>query len=154
MVTFRIPKNKNANKGAGAEKATQEFLEGWAEGHQDREVHRLVDSKQAGRIIKAAVADFDFYGSGRFGLIEVKETEHPHRIDRSRVTQLAAMRKRAQCGGVCILLVYHSTIQLWRAIPVAWLAKHGDKGSWNLSEFPLHPTVGEALGSAALEVFE
>lgn len=154
MVTFRIPKNKNADKGADAEKAVQAFLTEWAAGWRSREFNRLIDSKAAGRLIKSAPADFDFYASGGYGLIEVKATEHNYRIDRSRVTQLASMRKRAQCGGTCVLLVSHSTINGWRAVPVEWLANNGDKGSWNLTEFPLTASPGHALQLAAPGVFE
>lgn len=156
MATFKRA-NKFANRGKKSEDAVNGFLSKWHQ-HPNREFNRLVDSKAAGRIIKAAAADFEYFtgeipAAPRYGLIEVKETEHDYRLARAKVPQLARMRKRSNCGGLCVVLVHHSGTGKWRAANVEWLAENGDKGSWNLSAFPSFDKPGEALISAAQEVF-
>lgn len=138
------------NRGVFAEKKVKDYLEEWQAGDTRREFSRLTDSKAAGRIIKAAKADFEYFSHPLgtlcvHGLIEVKETEHEYRIARDKVSQLPGLRKREKCGGRSAVLVYHSTIKVWRVAGVEYLAKNGDKGSWNLSEHPLFLTCGEAL---------
>lgn len=149
MVTFKKT-NSFANRGQVAEEAVQKYLTAWAASHPLREFSRLVDAKAAGRTIKAAAADFEFYSaehSGEFGLIEVKQTEHTYRLERSKVPQLPRLRKRANCGGTCLVLVLHSTLNRWRVVSAEELASTGDKGSWNLSLHPLFMTAEGALGS-------
>ncbi len=155
MVTFKRSKSKNADRGKGAEDAVHKFLQSWCD--VANESNRLVDTKAAGRIIKAAPADFDYYSQQRlgtfFGLIEVKETEHEYRLARDKVPQLPAMRKRAHCGGLCFVVVHHSTLKIWRALDVEWMENHGDKGSWDLRGMPSFATPAEALAHTAPEVF-
>jgi hypothetical protein len=128
----------------------------------DREFNRLVDSKAAGRIIKAAAADFEFFVNdfddqyslqAHHGLIEAKETEHEFRIARPKITQLPAMRRRRLSGGRCFVVVYHSTIKRYRAVSVRWLDTNGDKGSWNLERIPAFDTPIEALNWAGSGLF-
>jgi hypothetical protein len=156
--------NVFADRGEVAEKATQRALTDWAQ-HPHHEFNRMVDSKAAGRTIKAAAADFEFFCKVEdcgprgdttltfHGLIEVKETKHAFRLERKRVTQLARLRKRANCGGVCCVLVYHSTENLWRGLPLALLlADNAVGGSWDLSKVPLHATALAALTAATGQV--
>lgn len=157
MTTFK-KFNTFKDRGKKAEAETQKFLESWAFERPDREYNRLVDSKAAGRTIKAAPADFEFFRSlspdtGVFGLIEVKQTEHEYRLERTKVTQLPRLRRRAKCGGLCLVLVLHSTIGRWRVVDSTYLATSGDKGSWNLQKHTSHPTPGEALEWFRPEVF-
>ena len=157
MTTFK-KFNTYRDRGKKAEAETQKFLDGWAENHPNREANRLTDSKAAGRIIKAAPADFEFFtatgpDSGVFGLIEVKQTEHEYRLDRDRLTQLPRFRRRTKCGGLCILLVLHSTLGRWRAVGTDYLVTSGDKGSWNLKTITSHESAGAALAWYAPGVF-
>lgn len=151
MVHFK-KKSSFANRGATAEKAVQKFLDLWDQ-HPNHEYNRLVDAKAAGRIIKAAAADFEFYSHAGHGLIEVKETEHEYRLSRDKVPQLARLRKRTNCGGTCVVVVFHSTLGKWRICSVPWLTSTGDKGSWNLTDLPLYETCGDALAGMLPEVF-
>jgi hypothetical protein len=158
--------NRFADRGADAEKETQKFLNDWGQ-YPFREFNRLVDSKAAGRTIKAAAADFEFFqaahGTGprgdevrvSHGLIEVKETEHDYRLDKKRITQMARLRKRANCGGKCFVLVFHSKIGVWRCLDLAYMTAGGlePKGSWDLRGQTGFMTPGEALGRACREVF-
>lgn len=146
-----------ANRGALGEKKVKEYLEEWQAACVFREFSRLTDTKAAGRIIKAAKADFEYftdeYQLRIHGLIEVKETEHEYRLGRERLTQLAHLRKREKCGGRSVVVVYHSTLKRWRAVGIPYLASEGDKGSWNLTAFPSFQTVAEALHNALPEAF-
>jgi hypothetical protein len=147
-----------ANRGEFAEKKVKEHLELWHVVTDRREYARLVDTKAAGRIIKAADADFAYYCHDLgtlavHGLIEVKETEHLYRLARDKVSQLPRLRKREKCGGRSVVLVYHSVSKQWRALTVEYLVKTGDKGSWNLTEEPTFPTAAEALRHFNPEVF-
>jgi len=151
--------NKFADRGKDAEKAVQKVLEAWvAEDPVHREFNRLVDTKAAGRTIKAAAADFEYYAllnpsyERYYGLVEVKETEHEYRLVRDKVPQLPALRKRANAGGLCAVLVYHSTLGRWRVVTPVYLSRTGDKGSWNLSQEPLYEAPRDAL-AAALPAF-
>jgi hypothetical protein len=149
IPSFR--KSKFADRGKEAENAASKYLSLWAKDRSNREFNRLLDSKAAGRIVKASKADFEFFYSPTngsfsfFGLLEVKETEHEYRLARSKVSQMPSLIKRMKCGGTCHVLVHHSTIKKWRCINAAWLRDNGDKGSWNIGQFPAFDTPGEAL---------
>lgn len=139
-----------ANRGKYAEDKAHAYLQWWAGADPHCEASRLVDTKAAGRIIKAAKADFEYFtgrgSASQHGLIETKQTEHDYRLERAKVTQLPNLRKREKCGGRCYVLVYHSTIKAWRCLSVPYLVEGGDKGSWNLSAVPTFPTCWQALG--------
>lgn len=150
--------NRFANRGQKSEETVAKFLKEWSDSSPNREANRLTDSKAAGRIIKAAAADFEFFYANPLrhpghGLIEVKETEHAYRLDRDKVPQLARLRKRANCGGICVVVVYHSTLHLWRVLDAKTLAVTGDKGSWNLTDYPVYEHINEAMADFCPEVF-
>lgn len=155
-------KSRFADRGLAAEKAVQKYLEWWQSLSVYREYNRLPDTKAAGRIIKAAPADFEFFatsGGGMdeckaFGLIEVKETKHEFRLARDKITQLPRMRKRAKCGGTCPVLILHSELDLWRIVLAPDLMEFGDQGSWDLRNFRTFTTPGAALNSLRPFVFE
>lgn len=142
-------KSKLADRGKVAEEKVREYLEGWASRDPRRDFDRLVDTKAAGRVIRAAAADFEFFCTNDIeaaaGLIEVKETEHPYRLDRKRLTQSARLRKRAKCGCVVVVVVYHSTLKKWRTLSRAQVLDTTVGGSWDLRDRPMYDTAGEAL---------
>lgn len=141
-------KSKFADRGKKAEEAVSKALEAWAYGRSDREYNRMIDTRAAGRVVKAAAADFEFFCLDGFGLIEVKSTEHAYRLSRDKISQLPRLRKRALCGGVCLVLVHHSQLEQWRVVDAPTLATFGDTGSWDLTDWPLYESAQEALGSA------
>lgn len=149
VTTF---KSRFADRGKDAEKKVHEALTAWAGDIGSREFNRLMDTRAAGRIVKAAAADFEFFSAGVHGLIEAKETEHEFRLARGKITQIPRLRKRALAGGVCLVLVYHSTLGLWRAVSVDYLMEGGDKGSWDLRNVETHTSAAAAL-AATHEVF-
>jgi hypothetical protein len=150
---FKI-KNKFADRGKVAEDAVAKFLKEWAAAYPWREASRLIDTKAAGRTVKAAPADFEFFckdpewALGANGLIEVKETQHNYRLSKDKLPQLARLRKRAKCGGLVFVLVLHSEAGLWRCMTIADLEGPSDKGSWNLSGIVICSTPQEALQTA------
>lgn len=157
--------NRFADRGAYAEKAVKDYLTEWGQ-HPRRDWARLVDAKAAGRLIKAAAADFEFLQSvsgcgpkgdevrSCYGLIEVKETKHDYRLEKKRVTQMARLRKRSNAGAVCLVAVFHSTSNTWRGLPVKFLAQSNETtGSWDLRDVPAFPDVQGALHYAACGVF-
>lgn len=147
--------NSFSGRGVECEKAVQKALDAWmAESPTGREANRLVDTKAAGRTIKAAAADFDFYDArGHHGLIEAKQTKHDYRLERDKVPQLPRLRKRTACGGRCVVVVYHSEAKVFRAVSATYLANYGDKGSWDLRNFPSFDSAWKALAHALPEVF-
>lgn len=151
--------NTNKDRGVAAEKAVQRYLDGWVERNFNaREYNRLTDTKAAGRIVKAAPADFEFFYKGvaadHHGLIEVKQTEHDYRLARDKLPQLPRLRRRWRVGGISLVLVLHSTIEKWRVMDVPWLIRPNDKGSWDLSDLPLFDSCAEALEHYSIEAFK
>ena len=140
-------KSRFADRGKQAEDAVSEALARWAQDRPDREFTRLLDTRAAGRVVKSAAADYEFFTVGQHGLIEVKQTEHEYRLERAKVPQLPRMRKRELAGGLCLVLIYHSTLDLWRVAHVRDLMTFGDKGSWNLTGHLTYRSAAEALGS-------
>lgn len=143
-------KSKLADRGKVAEDAVQKYLEGWQGRDARREFNRLVDTKAAGRIIKAAAADFEFFCAvdedvSYHGLIEVKETQHDYRLSRDRLTQSARLRKRIKCGGAVFVLVYHSTINRWRCLTPEQVSETSTAGSWDLRDNPAFMDVAGCL---------
>jgi hypothetical protein len=139
-------KSKFADRGKDAEKLAEVALKLWAGDLGAREFNRLIDTRAAGRTVKAAAADFEFFAAGPVhGLIEVKETEHAYRLERSKVPQLPKLHRRVLSGGVCVVLVYHSTTNVWRAVTAEYLMAGGDKGSWNLTDQPTFADASQAL---------
>lgn len=143
-----------ADRGKVAEKAAQKYLDGWSAASPFRDYERLVDTKSAGRIIKAAAADFQYYTPQQHGLIEVKETEHDYRLSKDRITQLPRLRKREKCGGRSFVLLYHSQAKMWRVLDVPFMAADPTGGSWDLRTQASYSSVAAALWSALPTVFD
>lgn len=150
-----------ADRGKVAEKKAAEFGKRWADNHSNREFNRLLDTKAAKRIVRAAPADFEFFcleqvpdGVKAFsGLIEAKQTEHEYRLQHSKVPQLAGMAHRSRCGSKCLVLVYHSTLDRWRVIDALVLMSTKEGASWDLTQYPLFGSVREALEFASPVIF-
>jgi len=138
-----------ANRGTWAEDKVRDALKKWEQACAGREANRLLDTRAAMRIVKAAPADFEFFaGAGCLkvhGLIEVKSTQHDSRLAHDKVPQMPRLTRRADCGGLCAVLVYHSTTKLWRAAPVEWLIANREGASWELSNLKTYPNAAQAL---------
>lgn len=143
MPIFKKEKAKEADRGKSAEGGVQSHLAGLSAKYARFDYLRLPDARSAMGRMKAMPADFEFYLPGVHGLIEVKETEHEFRLASSKFPQLPSMRKRMLAGGICRVLVFHSTLGKWRCVDVALLDPTAS--SWPLTEYPLHDDVAAAM---------
>lgn len=157
----KVKKPGLGDRGKKAEDAVAKFGKAWAENHSEREFNRLLDTRAAGRVIKAAKADFEYFGVMRnggeqirfHGLIEVKETQHDYRLSHDKVPQLAALVHRARCGGHCLVLIHHSTSGRWRCETAQYLHMTKTGASWDLRNNPTYASAKEALESFSLGAF-
>lgn len=156
MTSLILAKSNKSNRGKDAEKLVAKFLEEWASCSPKRSYERLIDAKAAGRTIKASAADFccwSFTPLGHYTVfLEVKETIHQYRLSREKVPQLPRLRKLATCGCTCLILIRHSTLNVWRVVKADELAI--DVPSWDFSDKPTYPTPGAALQAVKVGVFK
>lgn len=143
MPLFKKDKAKESDRGVNAEKEVQNHLDSLSTRYATFDYLRLPDAKAAMGRMKAMPADFDFHMPGMHGLIEVKQTLHEYRLTSDKFPQLPRMRKRMLAGGICRVVVHHSTLGLWRCVDVACLDPSAS--SWDLREFKGHPNAQEAL---------
>ena len=143
MPSYKSERSEKADRGKAAEKDVQAFLEDYSARRADFDCERLPDARSSMGRIAAQVADFSFFATGVHGTIEVKTVAHDFRLARAKVTQLPKMMKRHLSGGRCFVLVFHSTANTWRKVPVQLLDPAA--ASWDLSAFEEHPTAAAAL---------
>jgi len=136
---------KVGERGKVAEKTVQKVLEAWNTKHETFAFHRLPDARSAGGRLGAQPSDFLFYEGDYGGFIEVKETEHPSRLAKDKISQLPILRKFSLAGARSIVIVYHSTIKLWRIARLEWF--EGTPASWDLSALPTFASAEAAMTS-------
>lgn len=153
-------KSAKADRGKKTENEVHKLLKAWEAAQPCREFNRLIDTRAAGRVVKAAAADFDFFQGptrqrhgSQHGLIEVKEVKHDFRLPVKNVSQLPRLVRRAQCGGYCVVLIFHSTTKLWRAVPALYLHENRDGASWDLRGQPTYPSARIAMQDLYPSVF-
>lgn len=147
---------KFADRGKWAEQQVEKVLKKLNEQNVAFAYERLADARAARGAFKAQISDFLYWWKyeGAFrssvsvsGAIEVKETKHDFRLTKDKLEQLPRMRKVVRAGGIGLVIVYHSTIQKWRQVPLDFL--DGDiPPSWDISELPLYDSAAAALGCA------
>lgn len=136
----------DADKGKDAETKVQNYLQDRSDKFAAFDYERRYDAHSAKGRAQRQTFDFAIYTPTWHGGIEVKEVKHDFRLPHGNfeLHQVAKLRKRALAGGRCLVLVYHSTTELWR--PVGWeffIKREG--GSWDLRAFATHPSVQNAL---------
>lgn len=120
---------------------------------------RLPDARSAGGRLKAQLCDYLAWWRYRGGergedisisyQIEVKEIAHAFRLPKDKLGQLPKLRKIRRAGGVGIVIVYHTSTMMWRAIPLEFF--DGEiPASWGLSSIPQYPTIDEALNRSTI----
>lgn len=117
---------------------------------------RLPDARSAGGRLKAQLCDFLAwwqYCGGERGedisisyQIEVKEIAHAFRLPRDKLGQLPKLRKIRRAGGVGIVIIYHTSTEMWRAIPLGFFNGEAPP-SWDLSGVPKYASLAEALNT-------
>lgn len=115
---------------------------------------RLPDARSAGGRLKAQLCDYLAwwqYCSGSTGQdvsisyqIEVKEIAHAFRLPKDKLNQLPKLRKIRRAGGVGIVIIYHTSTMMWRAIPLEFFNGEAPP-SWNLSGVPQYAYLAQAL---------
>jgi Holliday junction resolvase len=131
-----------ANRGKTAETLVKRRLEELAKA-SSFVWHRFADMRGGHR--QVALADFMALRNGHLTLIEVKETQHEFRLPHGNVgaDQIARLRMWEAAGGTGAVLVYHSTLKMWRSLKPDELVQR-DGGSWDLRYRPLE-TLEEIL---------
>ena len=153
-------KSAKADRGKKAENDVHKALKEWEGAEPHREFNRLIDTRAAGRVVKAAAADFDFYQGptrertgSEHGLIEVKEIKHAYRLPVKNVSQLPRLVRRAHCGGYTGILIHHANEKVWRCAPALWLHSNKEGASWDLRGLPTFPSAKEALKGFCPNIF-
>ncbi|WP_152681303.1 hypothetical protein [Oligella urethralis] len=118
------------------------YLQSLSERVAEFDYERLPDARSAMGRFKSMVGDFAWFYPGRHGVIEVKETQHDYRLAKDKLPQLARLKKRVLAGGTCLILVYHSTANVWRCLDAAKLPLI-ERGSWDLREMPTFSKVSD-----------
>ena len=67
--------------------------------------------------------------------------------------QRARRSPRAQCGGYCVVLIFHSTSKVWRAAPAIYLHENREGASWDLRGLPTYPSARIAMRDLYPHVF-
>lgn len=142
---------ERANRGKPTEKAVDHVLSTWNTKYDDFAYSRLPDARAAGGRLKAQPADFSYHcGPWKNlpklgGYIEAKETLHPSRIARDKISQLPVLRKFALASAFNVVLVHHTIENVWRIAELSWF--EGTPASWDLSSLTPFPSAEAALHS-------
>lgn len=131
-----------ADRGKVAEGKVKTALEKLAK-QADTAFYRLPDARAGS--MKETLADFLVCSKNRMYLLEVKETEHEYRLPHGNFTtdQVARMRRFEMAGALSFVMVYHSTLEMWRYGRIE-LFRERVGGSWDLRNLPLL-TLDEVL---------
>lgn len=149
MSTFK--KAAVGDRGKWTEKEVEKVLTAMSNKHLSFAFERLPDARAAGGRLKAQLCDFLCWWESandreRYSImLEAKEIQHDYRLPKDKLPQLARMRKVSYAGAEGVVLVYHSTIDKWRCMPLNFF--HGDiPPSWDLSSEPVYDNPAAALG--------
>lgn len=137
--------NERATRGKSTEKAVEKVLSAWNEAHSDFAWHRFPDARAAMGRLKAQPSDYLYFAGSFGGLLEVKETKHDYRLPRDKISQLPVMRKFSMAGATNIVLVHHSTTNLWRIAYLSYF--EGTPPSWDMSDLPTYASAEAALNT-------
>lgn len=132
-----------ADRGKWVEGKVHDYLKELSNARSEFDFERMPDARAAMGRFKAMIGDFEFFMPGTHGVIEAKETKHAFRIAKDKLAQLPRLHKRAMCGGLCIVVVYHSGTRHWRAFKATDLPI--GPASWDLSGYTAYPTAAVAL---------
>lgn len=138
------------DRGKDSEKAVLAALEKMNDASVGFAFERLPDARSARGRIKKQISDFIVMKDGYFHPLEVKETEHNYRLAKDKLDQLPRLKKWARAGSKPLVLVHHSSLDVWRTVPFELLAATPLPPSWDLSELRTYPTAEAALKAALL----
>lgn len=139
-------------RGKKAEDVVESILEELNTRHLRFAYERLPDARAAGGRLKAQLCDYLIWINlqGAYSIqLEVKETEHPCRLEKAKVGQLSRMRKVAAAGGFGFVLTHHSTLRQWRIAPLKFF-DGPIPASWDLTPLPLFDSAEAAMRSVGI----
>ena len=132
------------DRGKAAEKAVEKVLKEWNQ-YAIFAYWRLPDARSARSFLTAQPGDFGWFCDGRGGILEVKSTQHAYRIAKDKISQLATLKKLDLAGAENLILIHHTTENVWRMVRPGNL--DSDLPSWDLREVPTFKTPEAALKS-------
>ncbi len=100
-------------RGKWAEKQVQDWMTPRSDNDIRFSFHRLPDARAARGALSSQPADYYVMHKGEFTHLEVKETEHPLRLPRTKVSQYGVLKKFYLAGGKTNLVVYRSLADSW-----------------------------------------
>lgn len=127
-----------ANKGKQAEHKLQVAFTAYASNHSEFDYERIQDARSSmGKMSVPRAGDFLLFHKGKNILLEVKEVAHDYRLPKPNFDrgQRARMKKRQYAGSICYVIVYHSTTEIWRLLPLDYFGVE-ETGSWDLITVP------------------
>lgn len=130
-----------ANRGKSAESTLSSLLTKLSAKYSDFCFERIADAYSSrGALATPRAGDFVVYTKGKNYLIELKEVAHEYRLPRSNFKrdQRARMKVRQLAGSICLVIVHHSTTNMWREVPLDFFGTE-ETGSWDLSIFNTVP---------------
>lgn len=137
-----MTKSAVGQRGKSAEKAVEAVLKKFNE-RAGFAYHRFPDARSARGALTAQPGDFLYFAHPYAGVIEVKETQHSFRIAKDKVSQLPTLKKFEMAGARSVIVIHHSTDNLWRVVTPSELTE--GVPSWNLLHLPTYPTAEAAL---------
>ncbi len=149
--------NAPANRGKYAEGEIKKYLKLLNDSHMNFTYNRNPDAHAAGGRFVPVAGDFQaFHQVGtawvrdvdhedqsytdrpvplaRNFIIEVKEVAHDFRLPHANYSadKVARVEKRCKAGTEAIVMIYHTKLKTWRAVPQAVFNDRSTGGSWDL----------------------
>ena len=131
-----------SNTGKKAEKLVEAVLKKW-NNRSGFAYFRLPDSRAARNFLMAQPGDFAYYCGPRAGILEVKSTQHTYRLAKDKISQLPTLKKLSAAGAANLVLVQHTTENVWRILYPGGL--DSSVPSWDLREVETYPDAESAL---------
>ena len=131
-----------SNTGKKAEKLVEAVLKKW-NNRAGFAYFRLPDSRAARNFLTAQPGDFAYYCGPRAGILEVKSTQHTYRLAKDKISQLPTLKKLSAAGAANLVLVQHTTENVWRILYPGGL--DSSVPSWDLREVETYPDAESAL---------
>lgn len=124
-----------ADRGKVGEGKLQKEFAKYAGTHSVFDYERIYDARSSkGNMSNPRTGDFLIFHKGKNIVLECKETEHNYRLPKSSFDrgQRGRMKKRQYAGSICVVVIYHSTTDIWRLLPLDYFGVE-DTGSWDVS---------------------
>ena len=143
------------SRGKTAETKVQEVLIGWQSKDRTFDFDRLLDSRSAGKIVAAQVADFLLFFQGGSATLEVKQIKKGYRLPKKSFPQHPRMLRRELAGSKGFLITFTEEDNFWRVVRVTNMELNVP--SWKLNEVGfarVFADVEQALGFLKFQVLK